>query len=187
VGVSCSEAGRRQGSRKGTRVRRLLSHLGARWQAFAHDADALRAASSAISVAIKSRDTSDDRPMASLPRLTLPIDGRMTSAYGLRQGRLHEGIDIAGPVGTPVPPVLAGIVVLADELPVYGRVIVVDHGRNLASVYAHLARIDVAVGEHVERTQQLGTVGTSGRSFGPHLHFEVRLDGTAVDPQAFLD
>jgi murein DD-endopeptidase MepM/ murein hydrolase activator NlpD len=167
-------------------VRRLLSELGTRWRAFARDADALRAASSTISAVIRSGGASDGRPLAALPRLSLPVEGRITSRYGIRNGRLHEGIDIAQPLGTPVHPVLAGVVLLADTLPVYGRVVVVDHGRDLATVYAHLTSIEVGVQERVEREHRVGTVGVSGRSSGPHLHFEVRLEGTAVDPLVFL-
>jgi murein DD-endopeptidase MepM/ murein hydrolase activator NlpD len=168
-------------------MRRILSGLGVRWRTVTRDADALRAASNTISAAIRSRGASDGRPLAGLPRLSLPVDGRITSAYGIRHGRLHEGIDIAQPLGTPVHPVLAGVVLVADTLPVYGGVVVVDHGCDLATVYAHLATIDVGVQERVEREHRVGTVGVSGRSFGPHLHFEVRLEGTAVDPRVFLD
>jgi murein DD-endopeptidase MepM/ murein hydrolase activator NlpD len=168
------------------RVRRLLSGLGVRWRTFARDADALRAASSTISAVIRSRGASDGRPLAGLPRLSLPVAGRITSRYGIRHGRLHEGIDIAQPLGAPVHPVLAGVVLLADSLPVYGGVVVVDHGCDLATVYAHLAEIGVGVEQRVERGDVVGTVGVSGRSFGPHVHFEVRLEGTAVDPLVFL-
>jgi len=164
----------------------FVAELRARWRSFAYEADAVRDASAAIAALIRSRTAGEARPVASLPKIALPLEGRITSRFGMRHGRLHEGIDIARPAGTPVHPVLAGVVVLADELPGYGRVVVVEHTSSLATVYAHLASVAVAPLERVERTRPLGTVGETGRSFGPHLHFEVRFDGTAVDPFALV-
>lgn len=165
----------------------LLRGLTARWRAFAGEADRVRDASARIAAAIRAARTADERPMAALPRMARPVDGRITSRFAMRDGRLHEGIDIAQRAGTPVCAALAGVVLLADELPGYGRVVVVDHAGDLATVYAHLSRADVAAGDRVEEGRPLGAVGTTGRTFGAHLHFEVRFDGTAVDPQPFLE
>ena len=164
----------------------VLRNIAARWRAFAGEADAVRDASNAIATAIRAVRTADDRPLAALPRMARPVEGRITSRFAMRDGRLHEGIDIAQREGTPVQPARPGLVVLADELPGYGRVVVVDHGGDVATVYGHLSRVDVAVGDRVEPGRALGAVGTTGRSFGAHLHFEVRFDGTAVDPLVFL-
>ena len=167
-------------------MRRIRNGLAARWRSFAREADEVRDASNAITAAIRDRRRPDEVPMAALPRMAQPVEGRITGRFAMRDGRLHEGIDIAQREGTPVSVALAGVVLLARELPGYGRVVVVDHGGDLATVYGHLERVDVAVDERVEPSARLGTVGTSGRAFGAHLHFEVRLDGTAVDPLVFL-
>lgn len=167
-------------------MRRVLAGIAARWRSFVREADEVRDASIAIAAAIRDRRQPDARPMSALPKLVHPVEGRLTGRFGMRDGRLHEGIDLAQAAGTPVRPARAGVVLLASELPGYGRVVVVDHGGDLATVYAHLDRVDVAAGQAVADDAVLGTVGTSGRAFGAHLHFEVRLDGTAVDPMVFL-
>ena len=167
-------------------MRRFVGRLGARWRSFVREADEVRDASSAIAATIRERRRPDDRALSVLPKLSRPADGRISGHFAMRDGRLHEGIDIAAPEGTPVLAALAGVVLLASELSGYGRVVVLDHGADLATVYAHLACLDVAEGARVEAGGRLGAVGTSGRAFGAHLHFEVRLDGTAVDPLVFV-
>ena len=164
----------------------VLRNVAARWRAFAGEADAVRDASVGIANAIRAVRIADAGPMTALPRMARPVEGRITSRFAMRDGRLHEGIDIAQREGTPVHAALAGVAVLVGELPGYGRVVVVDHAGDLATVYAHLSRADVAAGEHVDPGRPLGAVGTTGRTFGAHLHFEVRFDGTAVDPMVFL-
>lgn len=168
-------------------LRRLRRELGDRWRAFAGGADDVRRASIAIWSAIRNGAAPDTGPAASLPRLRWPVPGRVVSAFGMRHGRLHEGIDIPQPSGTPVRPALAGTVLLASELPGYGNLVVLDHAGPLATVYAHLATIDVAPGERVEVERSVGTVGATGHATGPHLHFEVRFEGTAIDPLVLLD
>jgi murein DD-endopeptidase MepM/ murein hydrolase activator NlpD len=166
------------------RLRRELSH---RWSSFSGGADAVRRTSIAIWAAIRSDATPEERPPSSLPRLSWPVAGRVISAFGMRHGRLHEGIDIPQPLGTPVRPALPGTVLLASELAGYGKLVVLDHAGPLATVYAHLATIDVAPGERVGGERRVGTVGVTGHSTGPHLHFEVRYEGTAIDPLVLLD
>lgn len=167
-------------------MKAALRGLTARWRAFAGEADAVRDASVAIASAIRAARSGEDRPMGALPRLSRPVDGRITSRFAMRDGRLHEGIDIAQREGTPVRPAMPGVVLLADELPGYGRVVVIDHGGDVATVYGHLSSVDVAAGVRAEPARPIGAVGTTGRAFGAHLHFEVRFDGTAVDPLVFL-
>jgi murein DD-endopeptidase MepM/ murein hydrolase activator NlpD len=168
-------------------MRRLAAAAHARWRAFAGAADDVRASSIAIWSTIRERAARDDRPMSALPRLARPLAGEVTSVFGMRGGRLHEGIDVAQPEGTPVRAALGGAVLLAGELPGYGNLVVLDHGGNLVTVYAHLATVDVARDARIAPGQQVGTVGATGHSFGAHLHFEVRFEGTAVDPAVFLD
>ncbi|MEN0065225.1 MAG: M23 family metallopeptidase [Myxococcota bacterium] len=130
-------------------------------------------------------------PSRGLPDAVLPVrDGRLTSAFGMRTDpidgahRHHDGIDLAAPKGSPIRVVRAGRVTRAHEVPGYGRLVVVDHGRGLETRYAHCDDIHVAVGDDVAAGTVLGTVGSTGRSTGPHLHFEVRQDGTPIDPVA---
>ncbi len=98
----------------------------------------------------------------------------------------HSGVDYAAPTGTPVRSVLAGDIVFAGPKGGYGNLVEVRHGDGRRTRYAHLDRIDVKVGQRLGRGDLLGTVGSTGQSTGPHLHFEVRHQGHAVDPEAFL-
>lgn len=114
------------------------------------------------------------------------------SGFGFRAdpftGRpaLHTGLDFPAEVGTPIHAAAGGIVVAREWHPAYGHVLEIDHGNGLATRYAHCASIDVAVGAVVRRGQAVATVGNSGRSTGPHLHFEVLVDGVPQDPARFL-
>ena len=115
-------------------------------------------------------------------------EGRISSLYGIREdpfggdSRFHAGIDIAAPVGTPVRPVAAGRVIFSGSYQGFGRIIAIQHGKHMSSLYAHFEELRVAVGQLVHRETVLGVVGSSGRSTGPHLHFEVLVAGTPVDP-----
>jgi peptidoglycan hydrolase-like protein with peptidoglycan-binding domain len=111
-----------------------------------------------------------------------PLRAPVTSGFGPRGNRFHEGIDVPAPLGTPVLAARAGDVVYAGWNDGYGRLVVVAHGGGVETFYAHLRRIDVRVGEVVAVGEQLGRVGSSGNSSGPHLHFELRVRGAAVDP-----
>ena len=122
----------------------------------------------------------------------LPVEGQYTSYFGLRnhpilqEKRFHEGVDIAAAEGTPVKASRHGVVKEAGWLGGYGLTVVLDHGDDYQTVYAHLSRIDVRSGETVFQGQVIGTVGSTGLSTGPHLHFEIRQHGTPVDPLLFL-
>ncbi|MEO1063301.1 MAG: M23 family metallopeptidase [Actinomycetota bacterium] len=119
-------------------------------------------------------------------RLSSSFGSRVHPIWGVRQ--LHAGADAAAPTGTPVVAADEGVVVqVADGLTAYGTIVVVDHGDRVATLYAHLSAVDVAVGQEIARGEQLGRVGTTGFATGPHLHFEVRLDGVPVDPVRSLD
>jgi len=124
----------------------------------------------------------------------LPIHGaRYTSSFGWRRGpfshrwKFHTGIDLAAPVGTPIYAAGAGTVLRTDWSSGYGHLIVIDHGNGILSRYAHNSRVYVQPGDHVERGQQISAVGTTGRTTGPHLHFEITIDGVATDPAQFVD
>jgi murein DD-endopeptidase MepM/ murein hydrolase activator NlpD len=125
-------------------------------------------------------------PAPSASGFIWPVDGPITSGYGMRWGRLHAGIDIGAGFGTPIRAAAAGTVTYAGWLGGYGNLIVVDHGGGLSTAYAHQQRIYVGVGASVAQGEVLGEVGSTGCSFGPHLHFEVRVNGTAVDPLGYL-
>ena len=115
-----------------------------------------------------------------------------SSSFGLRidpfTGRtaMHEGIDFPAPVGTPIVAAAGGVVIVAQYHPQYGNLLEIDHGNDLTTRYAHTSRILVHVGDIVRRGQHVADVGTTGRSTGPHLHFEVRVRGVAQDPRKFL-
>ena len=127
-----------------------------------------------------------------LPMENAPVPGEIGSGFGMRvhpvTGRWsqHNGADISGDTGDPVVAVLDGEVLSARDCPFYGNTVVVYHGAGLATVYAHLDSFAVGPDDEVEAGQLLGAMGSTGRSTGPHLHFEARIDGTAVDPAPFM-
>jgi murein DD-endopeptidase MepM/ murein hydrolase activator NlpD len=120
------------------------------------------------------------------------IDGWYSSNFGYRidpftgQHSMHEGIDFPAEFGTPIVAAASGKVVFAEWHPQYGKMIEIDHGNGLVSRYAHASSMLVKEGDLVVAGQRLGAVGTTGRSTGPHLHFEVRLNGTPQNPARFL-
>lgn len=118
--------------------------------------------------------------------LAWPLRGRITSLFGMRNGRPHEGLDIAASVGTPIRAARPGRVTFTGSMGTYGLTVIVNHGAGLTTRYAHCSRILVSKGEWVETGQAIARVGNTGRSTGPHLHFEVRLNGIACDPLPFL-
>ena len=115
-----------------------------------------------------------------------PVNGTVVSGYGWRWGRMHEGIDITASTGTPIWAAAAGNVIYAGWLGGYGNLVVVDHGNGLATAYAHASSILVSVGQSVGQGETVSLVGSTGNSSGPHLHFEVRVNGSAVDPLLYL-
>jgi murein DD-endopeptidase MepM/ murein hydrolase activator NlpD len=117
--------------------------------------------------------------------LIWPVSGPVVSGFGMRWGRMHEGIDIAAPTGTPVRAAASGTVIFAGVMSGYGNLVVIDHGGGLATAYAHLSGFAVGGGS-VAQGQVIGYVGCTGHCYGPHLHFEVRVNGAAVDPLGYL-
>ncbi|WP_410216881.1 DUF5930 domain-containing protein [Paracoccus sp. (in: a-proteobacteria)] len=120
--------------------------------------------------------------------LAIPVKQsfRYTSGFGRRWGRMHEGIDLAGPVGTPIHVTGDGVVTFAGRNGAYGNLIKVQHELGTETRYAHLSRIGVKVGQRVSQGELIGAMGNTGRSTGPHLHYEVRMNGRAVDPMSFI-
>ncbi|MFZ0961028.1 MAG: M23 family metallopeptidase [Terriglobia bacterium] len=121
-----------------------------------------------------------------------PVRGIITAGFGQRmdpftgEGEFHTGVDIAAPVGTPIRAAADGILFFAGRDANYGNEALIDHGYGLTTKYAHLSSLCVAVGQEVRRGQVIGTVGSTGRSTGPHLHYEVLVGGTPVNPAKYL-
>ncbi len=126
----------------------------------------------------------DSTPSAS--GLIWPVSGPVVSPFGYRWGRLHAGIDIAVSYGTPIHAAAAGTVVLAGWVSGYGNYTCIDHGGGMATCYAHQSSYAVSQGAAVSQGQVIGYVGCTGHCFGPHLHFEVRINGSPVDPLGYL-
>lgn len=120
--------------------------------------------------------------------LSWPIAERgvITSLFGMRNGSMHKGLDIAAPAGTPVLAAAKGRVTYADWAGTYGMLVMVDHGDGVVTKYAHNSAIAVEVGQMVRSGQHIADVGNTGRSSGPHLHFEVEIQGEVVDPLTLL-
>jgi murein DD-endopeptidase MepM/ murein hydrolase activator NlpD len=134
------------------------------------------------------------RSLGSVP-LRKPLVGEteIMSGFGVRidpflsRPAMHTGLDIRADVGDPVQVTANGTVTVAGWTGGYGKMVEVDHGNGFATRYGHMSEIDVKVGQQVKTGQSIGKVGTTGRSTGPHLHYETRIDGEAVDPQKFLN
>jgi murein DD-endopeptidase MepM/ murein hydrolase activator NlpD len=123
----------------------------------------------------------------------MPLEGAaLTSSFGMRNHpvlggrRQHQGIDLAAPSGTPVYATADGIVGRADWYSSYGLFISLNHGASMETRYAHLSRLAVAAGDNVKKGDLIGYVGSTGRSTGPHLHYEVRVEGLAVNPIPYM-
>lgn len=114
-----------------------------------------------------------------------PVNGTLTSSFGFRWGRMHEGIDVAAPTGRPIGAAAAGTVIVAGWGGGYGNLVVVSHG-SISTAYAHMSQIAVSNGQQVGRGTVLGAVGSTGNSTGPHLHFEVRVNGSPQNPINYL-
>jgi murein DD-endopeptidase MepM/ murein hydrolase activator NlpD len=115
-----------------------------------------------------------------------PVKGPVTSPFGMRWGRMHTGIDIGVPYGTPIHAAASGQVIYADWMDGYGNLVFIDHGSGISTGYAHQSSIAVSNGQTVTQGQVIGYVGCTGHCFGPHLHFEVRVNGAPVDPLGYL-
>ena len=125
-------------------------------------------------------------PTPSASGLVWPVSGPVTSPFGMRWGRMHEGIDIGAPSGTAIHAAASGLVIYAGWMGGYGNLMIVDHGGGLATAYGHQSGFAVGSGTQVAQGQVIGFVGCTGHCFGPHLHFEVRVNGSPVDPLGYL-
>ena len=146
-----------------------------------------------ITAALAIAEAGQDDPATAFGLFRSPIPGApLGSPYGMRVDPLsgsvsyHPGIDFEAGAGTPIRAAAGGVVVMAGDCGGYGNCVVVDHGHSLATVYAHQSKVLVARGDQVADGQVLGLVGSTGRSTGPHLHFEVRFHGAPVDPVPML-
>jgi len=171
-----------------------LSALSAKERAEAEEMDALRAVSSNLAAQIRAAQAARaaraasggaDMPPSS-SGLIWPVGGPITSPFGWRWGRMHEGVDIGVGYGTPIRAAASGTVIYCGWESGYGNLVVLDNGGSLATAYGHQSSIAVSCGQQVEQGQVIGYVGCTGHCFGPHLHFEVRINGSPVDPLGYL-
>jgi murein DD-endopeptidase MepM/ murein hydrolase activator NlpD len=165
-----------------------LSSLTSSERAEAGEIDALQASSAALADQIRAeqQSSSSETSTPSSAGLIWPVNGPITSPFGWRWGRLHQGIDIGVPTGTPIHAAAAGKVIYCGWEEGYGNLVVLDNGGNLATAYAHQSAIAVTCGEEVSQGETIGYVGCTGHCTGPHLHFEVRINGNPVDPLGYL-
>jgi len=142
----------------------------------------------ALPVVAEEASYPDAGEQSASPDLAWPAPGIITSPFGGR--RNHPGIDINGSTGDPVTAAANGTVVLAGMAPAgysgYGNVVMIDHGGGIATLYAHLSRVDVTMGQTVAQGEQIGAIGATGEATGPHLHFEVRVNNKPTDPVPWL-
>ncbi len=151
--------------------------------------DDLEAQSAALAAQIRAaqeQDSSSVAPVSGSGQLSWPVSGPVTSGFGVRWGRMHEGIDIAVGQGTPVHAAAAGTVIYAGWMDGYGNLVVVDHGNGLSTAYGHNSTLASSVGQAVTAGQVIAYSGSTGHSTGPHVHFEVRVNGSPVDPLGYL-
>jgi murein DD-endopeptidase MepM/ murein hydrolase activator NlpD len=176
-----------QGSLAGKRKRQKSQLTSTREQekVLIAEADALAAEDAGIRGQLAAAQGASDTTPSS-QGLIWPVSGPVTSPFGYRWGRLHAGIDIGVPYGTPIHAAASGTVVLAGWTGGYGNYTCIDHGGGMATCYAHQSSYAVSNGAHVSQGQVIGYVGSTGHSFGAHLHFEVRINGNPVDPLGYL-
>lgn len=155
---------------------------------YLHEVEGLQAQSAALGAHIRTAQASgppaDSSPSSS--GMIWPVSGPITSPFGWRWGRMHEGIDIGAASGTPIHAAAGGTVIYAGWMGGYGNLVVIDHHNSLATAYGHQSSIATSVGAPVSQGQVVGYVGCTGHCFGPHLHFEVRVNGSPVDPLGYL-
>ncbi|SDE50874.1 hypothetical protein SPACI_017690 [Sporomusa acidovorans DSM 3132] len=147
------------------------------------------------SVAGQAQDTekiqTDMAKLATTPSIW-PTSGEVTSGFGWRSSpwgdgsEMHPGIDIANSIGSPIFATADGVVVQSGWAGGYGNIVHIDHGNGIETIYGHNSRVSVSVGQSVKKGQIIAYSGNTGRSTGPHAHYEVRVNGTAVDPIRFL-
>jgi murein DD-endopeptidase MepM/ murein hydrolase activator NlpD len=169
-----------------------LGSLSAEERAEVDEAAALENVSAQLAARIEAAEAAAHGPSAqpsstpSAAGFVWPVSGPVTSPFGMRWGRMHEGIDIGVAYGTPIHAAAAGVVIVAGWVDGYGNLVVIDHGGGVATAYGHQERLAVSEGQSVAQGDVIGYVGCTGHCFGPHLHFEVRVNGNPVDPLGYL-
>jgi murein DD-endopeptidase MepM/ murein hydrolase activator NlpD len=137
--------------------------------------------------------TPAERGTMSVPSMKPVADLQFTSLYGVRSdpfrgtAAMHAGVDIPGPIGTPIYATADGVVGRAGWVGGYGNLVELEHGKGLQTRYGHMSKLLVAPGTRVARGQVIGLMGSTGRSTGSHLHYEVRMDGAAVNPVPYME
>jgi len=150
------------------------------------------AASVGISLGLTKNSTTADWMRANAAPSLWPVEGQITGSFGERidpfngEGAFHSGVDISSQVGTPVIAPADGVVTFADFMGGYGRAVMIDHGHGISTRYGHLSSFAVTAGQNISRGDTIGYVGQSGRSTGPHLHYEVRINDVPVNPYKYL-
>ncbi len=163
----------------------LLAGIKSKREDQEEDLDAMLAASAQLQAQIQASSSGGSTGPPSAQGFIWPVSGPVTSPFGMRWGRMHEGIDIGVPTGTAIHAAAGGTVIYAGVMSGYGNIVVVDHGGGLSTAYAHMSAIWISGGT-VSQGSSLGAVGCTGHCFGPHLHFEVRVNGAPVDPLGYL-
>ena len=168
--------------------RRAAAAVTARQREVLGEIDAQSKADSALSkiIAERSSPAAVGSTVGKVRGCLWPVSGRVTSEYGRRWGRLHAGIDIGAPKGTPIRAAKAGTVIFAGRQSGYGNVVIIDHGGGLSTLYGHQSRLGSRVGQRVTQGQVIGYVGSTGHSTGNHVHFETRYSGKARNPRGCL-
>lgn len=175
---------------------RLRDALDRRIASFRTEADALSREEAQLGALIRARQVptrasrsdsvASDSSRVSGAGLIWPVRGPVTSEYGPRWGRMHEGIDISAPTGTPIRAAKAGEVIFVGQQGGYGNMTIIDHGGGFITAYPHQSRFGTREGASVAQGEVIGYVGCSGSCTGPHLHFETRVNGSAQDPRRYL-
>jgi murein DD-endopeptidase MepM/ murein hydrolase activator NlpD len=163
-----------------------LESLTAQERADAEEIDALQAASADLAAKIRAAQAHSTVRHVSGAGFIWPVNAPITSPFGWRWGRMHEGLDLGAAYGTPIAAAASGVVIYAGWEEGYGNLVVIDHGGGLSTAYGHQSQIAVSVGQSVAQGQTIGYVGATGHATGPHLHFEVRVNGAPVDPLGYL-
>jgi murein DD-endopeptidase MepM/ murein hydrolase activator NlpD len=177
---------------------RLKSALDGRIAAYVAEVDALTREEASLTALLRQRQSAAPPAAAAAESgarsdgkvsgsgMIWPADGPVTSGFGFRWGRLHAGIDIGASAGAPIDAVKSGTVILAGYNGGYGNAVIVDHGGGVSTLYAHMSRIGTNEGASVKQGDRIGSVGSTGNSTGAHLHFEVRVGGSAENPMRYL-
>lgn len=170
--------------------KRVDSALDERIRRFEAEADALKREEATLAAIIRRAEATvpavGGSGAISAGGLIWPIRGKVTSEFGTRWGRMHEGMDIAVSSGTPIKAAKSGTVIFSGQQGGYGNMVVINHGQGFSTVYPHQSRLAATEGQSVDRGQVVGYVGCTGSCTGPHLHFETRVNGAAQNPRRYL-